>query len=393
MALPAAPFFSPESKRRDHMTGSDNGGRESAYQALRDSEELHRATLSNISDAVFLTDDEGAFTYVCPNVDVIFGYVPEEVRAMSRIGRLLGEGLFDVVDLVAQGEIRNVEREVAAKSGERRTVLIHLKRVSIMGGTVLYTCRDVTELKHAERELAATRLELAHAARLALVGQLMASIVHEVQQPLTSILANASAGLRILQQQENGAAVGELRETFSDIRSQSTAAAEIIHRLRTLVRKRPLDLQPLDVNEVADDVLLLVHADARRRGVTLRAELAPALPTINADRVSLQHVLLDLIVNAMDALAEAEGERLVVVRTREDMGSVEVAVSDTGHGIAAEHRPRVFDAFFTTKPEGIGLGLAIARSIVEAHRGRIWADEHDGRGATFRLALPLRPNA
>jgi PAS domain S-box-containing protein len=375
------------------MTGSDNGGRESAYQALRDSEELHRATLSSISDAVFLTDDEGVFTYVCPNVDMIFGYVPEEVHAMSRIGRLLGEGLFDVVDLVAQREIRNVEREVAAKSGERRTVLIHLKRVSIMGGTVLYTCRDVTELKHAERELAATRLELAHAARLALVGQLMASIVHEVQQPLTSILANASAGLRILQQQQDGAALAELRETFSDIRSQSTAAAEIIHRLRTLVRKRPLDLQPLDVNEVADDVLLLVHADARRRGVTLRAELAPSLPTINADRVSLQHVLLDLIVNAMDALAEAEGERLVVVRTREDMGSVEVAVSDTGHGIAAEHRPRIFDAFFTTKPEGIGLGLAIARSIVEAHRGRIWADEHDGRGATLRLALPLRPNA
>lgn len=375
------------------MTGLDNGGRESAYQALRDSEELHRATLSNISDAVFLTDDEGAFTYVCPNVDVIFGYVPEEVRAMSRIGRLLGEGLFELVDLVAQGEIRNVEREVAAKSGERRTVLIHLKRVSIMGGTVLYTCRDVTELKHAEKELAAARLELAHAARLALVGQLMASIVHEIQQPLTSILANASAGLRILQQQHNGDGLADLRDTFSDIRSQSTAAAEIIHRLRTLVRKRPLDLRPLDVNEVADDVLLLVHADARRRGVTLRTELTPSLPTINADRVSLQHVLLDLIVNAMDALAETEGERLVTVRTREDFGSIEVAVSDTGHGIAAEHRPRVFDPFFTTKPEGIGLGLAIARSIVEAHGGRIWADEHDGRGATFRLTLPLRPNA
>ena len=375
------------------MTGLDNGGRESGFQALRDSEELHRATLSSISDAVFLTDDEGAFTYVCPNVDVIFGYVPDEVRAMSKIGRLLGEGLFDLVDLVAEGEIRNVEREVAAKSGERRTVLIHLKRVSIMGGTVLYTCRDVTELKQAEKELAAARLDLAHAARLALVGQLMASIMHEIQQPLTSILANASAGLRILQQQENGDALAELRETFSDIRGQSNAAAEIIHRLRTLVRKRPLDLQPLDVNEVADDVLLLVHADARRRGVTLRAELAPSLPTINADRVSLQHVLLDLIVNAMDALGETEGERLVIVRTRADMGSVEVAVSDNGQGIAADHRPRVFDAFFTTKPEGIGLGLAIARSIVEAHRGRIWADEHDGRGATFRLALPLRPNA
>ena len=157
------------------MSGPTNGGRADAFQALRESEELHRATLSSISDAVFQTDDDGVFTYVCPNVDVIFGYNPDEVHAMGRIDRLLGENLFDPAELAARGELRNLEREVVTKSGEQRMVLVLLRRVAIQRGTMLYTCRDVTELKRAERELAAMRLELAHAARLALVGELTAT--------------------------------------------------------------------------------------------------------------------------------------------------------------------------------------------------------------------------
>jgi len=342
------------------MTGSNNGGRARGYQALHESEELHRVTLSNISDAVFLVDDEGMFTYICPNVDVIFGYVPDEVQAMTTISRLLGENLFDLTELTASGEIRNIEREITSKSGERRIVLIHLKRVSIKGGTILCVCRDVTELKHAEKELAATRLDLSHAARLALVGQLMASIVHEIQQPLTSILANASAGLRHLRRQERSAELAELREILSDIHDQSSAAAKIVDRLRSFVRKRSLQLRALDVNKVANDVLRLVHADALRRGVTLRAELTPSLPVVDADRVSLQHVILNLIVNAMDATNENEGEeRLVIVRTRPGAGTVEIDVSDTGQGIPADHRANLFEAFFTTKAEGVGLGSGL----------------------------------
>jgi PAS domain S-box-containing protein len=157
------------------MSGATNGGRAQSYEALRDSEELHRATLSSISDAVFMADDDGAFTYICPNVDVIFGYLPDEVRAMGRIERLLGAGLFDPAELAAKGEIRNVEREITSKSGESRVVLIQIKRVSIKGGTVLCTCRDVTDLKRAERQLAAVRIELPRA-RLALAGERMASI-------------------------------------------------------------------------------------------------------------------------------------------------------------------------------------------------------------------------
>jgi PAS domain S-box-containing protein len=372
------------------MSGPTNGGRARAYEALHESEELHRATLSSISDAVFLSDDDGVFTYICPNVDVIFGYVPDEVQAMGRIANFLGDNLFDLTELIAKGELRHIEREVTAKSGEPRTVLIQIKRVSIKNGTVLFTCRDITELKQAEKALAATRLELTHAARLALVGELTASIVHEVQQPLTAILANASSGMLLAKEWTKSSDVTQLGEIFSDIHHEGSDAAQTIERVRTLVRKRPLELRSLDVNEVANDVLRLVAADANRRHVTLRAELLPALPSITADRVCLQQVILNLIVNAMDAMEQNErARRKVVVRTRQTADSVEVAVSDTGHGIEADQLPRLFDAFFSTKKDGVGLGLAISRSIVEAHSGRIWAQDDDGRGATFRFTLPV----
>jgi two-component system, LuxR family, sensor kinase FixL len=366
-----------------------SGGRTQAFQALRESEELHRATLENISDAVFLTDDDGRFTFICPNVDVIFGYVPDEVRAMGRISGLLGDQLFDRAELAARGEIRNIEREVPAKSGARRNVLIHLKAVNIQGGTILYSCRDITELKHTEEELRTTRLDLMHATRLALVGELMASIAHEINQPLTSILANAGAGLRQLEHEAPTEGVRELRDILGDIRDEGRLAAGVIERLRALAAKRQLERQPVDVNELAFDTLRLVGGDARRRRVTLSTELGHPLPAVGADRVSLQQVMLNLLLNAMDALDHAESaERTVTVRTRWADGSVEVAVGDTGHGIPPERLPRLFDAFFTTKADGLGLGLSIARSIVEWHGGRIWAEDHGGRGATFRVTLP-----
>lgn len=370
------------------MNDATSGGQERAYRALREFEELHRATLSAISDAVFLTDDEGRFTYICPNVDVIFGYVPDEVQAMARIGSLLGENLFDPKALAERGELQNIEREVTSKVGERRSVLILVKKISIQGSTVLYACRDVTERKHAEEELRAARLELAHASRLGLVGELTASIGHEINQPLTSILSNAEAGLLGL----NGGSrpdATELREIFGDIRDQSRRAADVIERVRALAGKRPLEHQALDVNEVVADTVHLVQGDARRRGVSLRAELAPALPAIEADRVSLQQVVLNLMLNAMDAMDQLDApERRLIVRTGRLDDAVEVAVSDNGQGIPAERLPRLFDAFFTTKKQGLGLGLAIARSIVEAHGGRIWAEDLAGRGATFRWTLP-----
>ncbi len=370
------------------MAGTGNGGREQAYEALRASEELHRATLSNISDAVFIADDSGQFTFVCPNVDVIFGFSPDEVFASGGLEPFLGANLFDPEELTARGEIQNVEREVTIKGGARRTVLLNLKRVAIQGGTVLCSCRDVTALKEAERQLALARLELAHAARLALVGELTASIVHEIQQPLTAISANTEAA--VIHVSNMGAdARGELGPILGDIREATASASEIIDRLRNLARKRPMEPQPVDLNELVAGVMRLVSADALRRRVRVCMETTPGLPKIAADRISLQHVILNLVVNAMEAMDQLAGHREIVLQTRLVNGGVEVAVCDSGPGIAPEMMSKIFDAFITTKREGIGLGLSIARSIVEAHRGYITANNAVGGGANFVIALPV----
>jgi PAS domain S-box-containing protein len=373
------------------MTGHANGARARAYRALQESEELHRATLGSISDAVFLTDDEGVFTFICPNVDVIFGYVPDEVHAMGRIDHLLGESLADLAELKALGEIRNLERHVTTRTGERRTLLIHLKAVSIQGGTILYTCRDITERRQVEHALRAARLELAHASRLALVGELLGSIAHEIKQPLASIVANAQAGLRL---SSGSAADWELREVFNDIQADGRRATGIIERLRTLMHKKPLERAAVDLNAIVSDMVRLIEGDAERRGVTLELELG-ALPAVFADRISVQQVVLNLLVNGMDAMDDVEAaERRLTVQTRAGRDEVVVAISDAGRGVPPDARARLFEAFYTTKPGGLGLGLAIARSIVEAHGGRIDVADQATRGTTFRIALPVeKPKA
>ena len=264
------------------MGGPTNGGRSRAFHALRESEDLHRAVLTNISDAVFLTDDDGRFTFVCPNVDVIFGFVPDEVHAMTGIGQLLGENLYDRTRLATESEIPNIERDILSKSGTRRTVLIHIKKVSIDGGTVLYACRDVTERKAAEAEAQSARLELNHASRLALIGELVSSIVHEVKQPLTSLAANADAGRLMLSGAQQSDRTEKLREILADIHDQSRHTAAVIDRLRMLARKQPFELELLDVNEVLSELVKRVEDEGQRRRIRLQLDLHAAAPRKSA---------------------------------------------------------------------------------------------------------------
>ncbi len=373
------------------MSGYTNGGRAQAYEALRQSEELHRAVLGNVSDAVFVTDDEGAFTFICPNVDVIFGYAPDEVESMNRISHLLGEDLYDVVRLNREGELRNIEREITSKSGARRTVLVHVKRVAIDGGTVLCVCRDVTERRFAEEKARAARDELAHASRLAIAGQISASIMHEVTQPLASISMNATAGLRVMA--SDHAAQNKdtmLRDILADIKASSKLANEVITRLRALVHNDALQLSVLDANDIVRDLLELMTADARQQGITLRAQMEAVGLHVLADRVCLRQVLSNLIANAIDAASHGERERLVTVTSSHVREVVEIDVSDTGPGIAMEAVDKLFEAFFTTKPRGMGLGLTIARSLMEAQGGALALVDHGPGGATFRATLPAQ---
>jgi signal transduction histidine kinase len=241
--------------------------------------------------------------------------------------------------------------------------------------------------RRAEKQAEEARLELAHASRLTLVGELTASIAHEINQPLGAILSNADAAEMLLE--SSPPALGQVREILGDIRNDDLRASEVIRRLRALLRKREMESQPVDLNEVTSDVMLLVRPESRSRSVLLEFAPADDLPLVRGDKVHLQQVVLNLVFNGMEAMADVQGEKRVSVHaTKNESGSVEVAVSDTGPGILPDRLPRLFDPFFSTKKEGMGLGLSIARSLVEAHGGTIWAENNRERGATFRFTLP-----
>jgi C4-dicarboxylate-specific signal transduction histidine kinase len=245
--------------------------------------------------------------------------------------------------------------------------------------------RDITDKKRAEE---ASR-DLAHASRLAVVGQLTATIAHEINQPLGAILSNTDAAEMLLDQ--DSPPLEEIRSILADIRADDVRASETIRHIRTLARKREMQIDLLDLTEVAFEVMRLVSVEARRRGVTLLTEFTGAPVTVRGDRVHLQQVMMNLILNGMEAMTETpeNNRRLRVRTTSKQNGEVRVSVSDSGRGIALEKLPRLFESFFTTKDDGMGLGLAVARSIIDAHGGRILAENNIDGGATFWFELPF----
>ncbi len=247
---------------------------------------------------------------------------------------------------------------------------------------------DVTAQKLAEMQMRAQLEELAHISRLAAVGELTASIAHEVNQPLAAILSNAEAAELLLA--SPSPPLDSIREILSDIRADDARASEIGRRLRSLLRKQELQFKPLDFNKLVAETLPFVAHDARRRGVTFTTCLAPNLPEVHGDKLHLQQVLLNLFLNGMDAMGDSPAaERLLTIHTRlEWEDRIECIIKDKGHGISEERLPKLFDSFFTTKKSGVGLGLSIARSIVEAHRGQIWAENNRKEGgAAFHIVL------
>ena len=249
--------------------------------------------------------------------------------------------------------------------------------------------RDITQRKQAEQEAAQQRTDLAHAARLTMVGQLSASIVHELSQPLGAILSNIETAEILLASKE--IPVDMIREILVDIRKDNERASNVIRRMSALLRKRKLELGPIDLNAAGSEVIRLIAGETHRQGVKIEEHFADDLPVVRGDLVHLQQVLLNLILNGMEAMSElAESNRRLTIRTaRNGNGDVEVSVEDSGPGISPERLPMLFDSFFTTKPHGMGLGLAIVRSIVEAHGGRIRAENISTGGACFRFTLPV----
>ena len=251
--------------------------------------------------------------------------------------------------------------------------------------------QDVTARRISEEALDKARAELAHVARVMSLGELTASITHEVNQPLSGIITNASTCLRMLDAAPPN--VDGARETAKRTIRDGHRASDVIQRLRALFTKKEFSPEPLDLNELTREVIALSSSELQRKRVVLQAELADDLPAITGDRVQIQQVILNLFLNALDAMSNVgERPKQLVVRTRRDEDDrVRLSLQDTGVGIGPEGLERPFEPFYTTKSGGMGIGLSVSRSIIESHRGRLWAAANDGPGATFSFSIPASP--
>ena len=251
----------------------------------------------------------------------------------------------------------------------------------------------VTARTRAEHETELLRQEVARAGRVSMLGQLASSLAHEINQPLGAILRNAEAAELYLQQPSPD--LDEVRAILCDIRTDDERAGHVIDRMRGLLQRHTLETRRLDVSSLVRDVAAFVRVDAASRHVKLDVDVPGGLPEVRGDRVHLQQVLLNLILNGMDALdgARAQDRRVSVAAWRDGGRVVEIAVRDGGPGVPDDLLTRIFDPFFTTKPNGMGMGLAISRTIVEAHGGRLWAENRNGGGAAFRFTLPMADEA
>jgi C4-dicarboxylate-specific signal transduction histidine kinase len=248
------------------------------------------------------------------------------------------------------------------------------------------------ERKHAEEARREAQAELARVSRVTTMGELTASLAHEVNQPIAAAVTNANTCLRWLTRDHPD--LEEAREAASRIVKDATRAAGIISRVRLLFKKGTPQLELVDVNEAIREMIVLLRSEATRHNITVRMELAADLSRIMGDRVQLQQVLMNLIVNSIEAMKEVDGARELAVKSeRTEKEEVLVSVSDTGVGLPPQQADQIFNAFFTTKPHGTGMGLRISRSIVESHGGRLWTADNSPRGASFHFALPTKIEA
>ena len=366
-------------------------------QQMTRAEERFRLVVEASPSGIVLMNGQGRVVLVNAETERLFGYTREELTGqpveMLVPERFRGDHPAYRAGFLAAPHARAMGfgRELFArrKDGTEFPAEIGLSPVPRDDGPlVLAAVVDVTARKRAEAEMLRLQAELAHAGRMSTMAQLATGLAHELNQPLGAILRNAEAAELLLARSPPD--LEEVRAILADICRDDHRAGEVIDHMRGLLKRRGLERVELDVAELIDEVLVLVQPDAASRQVRLGVEVPNVLLPVRGDRVHLQQVLLNLILNGMDAMAEvpAERRRLVVRARQADAGTVEVAIADAGPGVAAAKLARLFEPFFTTKPDGLGLGLPISATIVGAHGGRIWADSGPA-GATFYFTVPV----
>jgi len=366
--------------------------------ARRQAEERQQAHLDELfeqtPDAIMLVGLEDNVLRINREFTRIFGYTPKDVLNRPSTNLIVPEHLksstVEARERLYLGQHVSLETVRQRKNG----TLVDVSEVSfpvIASGKCLayyLVFRDISRSKRAIEELQSAQGELAHLSRITTMGELAASIAHEINQPIGAIVTNGDAAVRWLGQQPPG--VGDAREALDCIVRDANRAAEVIGRIRSLLAKTGTPMVKTDVNEVIREVLLLMEHELHRRGATVTTHLAHRLPPVLGDRVQLQQVMLNLIMNGLDAMSLVnDRERQMEIRSMEKGDGVLVEVQDAGSGWEDQHSTSMFEPFFTTKESGIGMGLTISRSIIEAHGGRLWAERGTPYGATMRFSLPM----
>jgi PAS domain S-box-containing protein len=389
----AHPVFNENGTVLEYVgTTIDTTERLQTEEHLRKAYERVDMLLESISDNFFGLDKEGRFTYFNK-------HAAEQMRTLGKdpdrlIGKVAWEAFPDMPNKdnflrVLSERVVVVDELYYAPLGE--WVENHMYP-SNDGGLVIFQ-RYITERKRTEEELRRTQSELAHVTRVTTLGELTASIAHEVNQPLGAIVTNGHACLRLLSR--NSPDIGEVREAVECMIADGIRASEVIKRIRGLLKKTRGGKSSYNINENIREVLALTTGELTKNEVTVRTELADALPYVVADRVQIQQVVLNLVLNSKESMSGAGWRpRELLIRTEQTGTEIIVTVRDTGVGIDPRDRERAFEPFFTTKEGGLGLGLSISRTIIEAHGGRLWTTHRDnGHGTTFKFTLPAGENA
>jgi len=362
------------------------------YRDLQEREaKIRRLVDSNII-GILMADFEGRILEANDAFLEIVGYDREDL-ASGRIrwteitpAEWLGVSQRAVAQLRETGSCEPFEKEYLRKDGSRVPVLVGVAAFEGRDAGVSFVL-DLTERKRAQEALHKAQAELAHVARVTTVGALTAAIAHEIKQPIAATVTNAGAGMRWLAAKPPD--LEEVRQALERIVKGGNRAAEVIGRIQALVKKMPPRRDRLDINQVVLDVVPMILGELHRNRVELQTRLAPDLPEVPGDRVQLQQVILNLILNAVEAMSGvADRPRELVVGSGASNSEVFVEVRDSGPGLDAANLDRLFDSFYTTKPNGMGMGLSISRSIVEAHGGRLVARQNAPHGAVFRFTLP-----
>lgn len=373
--------------------------RRRAEQSLRRSEERFAVAFRSSPDAlVIIRQRDGQIVDVNERWVSMFSYprtaaIGQSLKQLN-LFRHPADGDRFYAHLATQGHLNEVELQLRTRHSTPRSALVTAQGVMMADeNCFLIVMRDVTDRHRAEIELSTQRAELAHLSRVALLGELSAAFAHELNQPLAAIMANARAGQRLIGREPPD--VSEVTSILEDIVSDDRRAGQVISRLQALLRRGEVQLQPLDINDLVREVVQLIHSELIRREVLVQTKLADELPRVPADRVQVQQVLMNLLVNACDAMGEQpREERIVTIITGETLGKeVKVSVTDQGSGLPLGKEEQVFEPFYTSKSHGLGLGLSICRTIVTAHGGALWGVNNPDRGATFHLVLRARHEA